>query len=117
MSKPAIETFTLMIGAPFFLGQMLKINKVLPTAFNMVISNLQASDKKLYLCGAEMESLYPINLLFERQALNFTVSSYVDSLDFTLLACRHTIPDLERIAEFLSQSLEGCQGIGPKRPR
>lgn len=118
MSKPAIETFTLMIGAPFFLGQMLKINKVLPTAFNMVISNLQASDKKLYLCGAEMESLYPINLLFERQALNFTVSSYVDSLDFTLLACRQTIPDLERIAEFLSQSLEElAKASGLKRPR
>lgn len=106
MSKSSIEAYTMLLGLPFIAGQVLNLGKVVPLPFNMVISNVPASEKTLYLQGAEMEGLFAVNLLFEKQALNITVTSYVDTLDFSFLACRTVIPDLDTIADYLVESLD-----------
>jgi len=118
MSKSTIEAYTMMMGMPFIAGQMLNLSKIVPLPFNMVISNVPASDKCLYLCGAEMEALFAVNLLFESQALNITVTSYVDTLDFSFLACHSVVPDLDTVADYLTESLAELRAAsGVKRAK
>jgi len=106
MSQKTLEAYTMMMGAPFIVGQMLNVSQAIPSPFNILISNVPASDKKLYLCGTEMEALYAVNLIFEKQALNITCTSYVDTMDFSFIACRRAFPDLERMSVYLAESLD-----------
>jgi WS/DGAT/MGAT family acyltransferase len=115
MSKPTLEAYTMMMGTPFIAGQMLNMSQAIPSPFNILISNVPASDKRLYLCGSEMEALYAVNLIFEKQALNITCTSYVDTLDFSFIACRKAFPDLEKMAGYLAASVEEmAQAAGVK---
>jgi hypothetical protein len=85
---------------------MLRIAKNAPLPYNVVVSNIPGSRSKLYLNGAEMVGFYPLNLLYDMQALAITITSYVDSLDFGLIACRKTVPELNKLASYLTSEFE-----------
>ncbi|MDM8538107.1 wax ester/triacylglycerol synthase family O-acyltransferase [Desulfobacterales bacterium HSG17] len=104
MSKDAIDTYNLMMAGPFIAAQLLNITPKIRVPFNILVSNVPTSHDKLYLMGAEMESLYGLNLIFQMQALNVTVTTYCDSADFTLMACRKTMPDLDIIIRYLQDA-------------
>ena len=106
MSKEAIDIYNMVMVAPFITAQLLNVANKIPIPFNILISNVPASDKKLYLAGAEMEALYGVNLIFEMQALNITVTSYLDSLDFSFIACRKTLPELSEIVTCLNDAYD-----------
>ena len=40
------------------------------------------------------------------QALNLTVTSYVDNMEFGLTGCRRSVPHLQRLLTHLDDSLE-----------
>ena len=65
---------------------------VLPT--NVVISNVPGPRTPLYLGGAQMENYVPLSIVTDGMGLNITVHSYLDNLDFGLVACRELVPDL-----------------------
>ncbi|MDZ7733122.1 MAG: WS/DGAT domain-containing protein [Acidimicrobiia bacterium] len=56
--------------------------------FNVTISNVPGPPFPLYVAGAEVVSTNPIGPIFDAAELNITVMSYMDRLDFGLLACR-----------------------------
>jgi len=87
-------------------SQMLKAAKHAPLPYNVLVSNIPGSKSTLYLNGAEMVGFYPVNLLYDMQALSVTVTSYVDSLDFGLIACRKTIPELTTLTSYLTSEFE-----------
>jgi len=62
--------------------------------FNVVISNVPGPRHPLYLGGVRMLSYYPVSAVAEGQGLNITVQSYLDQLDFGLIACRDLVPDV-----------------------
>ena len=62
--------------------------------FNVVISNVPGPRAPLYLSGAKMENYIPISIVTDGMGLNITVHSYLDRLDFGLIACRELVPDL-----------------------
>ncbi len=63
--------------------------------FNLVISNVPGPRQPLYLTGgARLKHYYPVSTIIDGQGLNITVQSYVDRLDFGLVACRELVPDL-----------------------
>ncbi len=47
------------------------------------------------------EAYFPVSIPYHGCALNITVQSYLDQLDFGLVACRETVPDAQRIADFI----------------
>ena len=104
MSKDAIDIYNMVVAGPFITAQMLNVADKIPIPFNILISNVPASAEKLYLAGSETEALYGINLIFEMQALNITVTSYQDSLDFSFIACRKTLPELDEIITYLKET-------------
>lgn len=61
---------------------------------NVVISNVPGPRERLYLAGAELAALIPVSTVGEGLALNMTVVSYRDRLDFGYVACRERVPDL-----------------------
>jgi WS/DGAT/MGAT family acyltransferase len=79
---------------------------VLPSIANLVISNIHGSAQPLYLAGARVKSFYPVSIPFHGHALNISVQSYVDSLDFGFTACRRSVPNVAQLAEYLHGALE-----------
>ena len=69
--------------------------------FNLVISNVPGPRQPLYCVGAPATHYFPISIPYHGCALNVTVQSYLDQLDFGLIACRETVPDAQRIADLI----------------
>jgi len=61
---------------------------------NLVISNVPGPRDPLYAAGAKLLHYYPVSTIVDGQGLNVTVQSYLDTLDFGLVACRELVPDL-----------------------
>jgi hypothetical protein len=86
-----------------------KLAQRLPLFANLTISNIPGPPIPLYLAGLRVLSLYPCSIPFHGTALNITVQSYGDRLDFGLIACRRTVPDLPQLADGLSASWNELQ--------
>ncbi|MDX1669023.1 MAG: WS/DGAT domain-containing protein, partial [Limnobacter sp.] len=74
-------------------------------AFNIVISNVPGPKHTLYFNGAKVDGVYPVSLLLDGQALNITLNSYDGKLEFGLLACRRTMPSMQRLLQYLEEGL------------
>jgi diacylglycerol O-acyltransferase / wax synthase len=61
---------------------------------NVVISNVPGPRQPLYFGGAQLEHYIPVSTITDAVGLNITVHSYLDRLDFGLIACRELVPDL-----------------------
>jgi diacylglycerol O-acyltransferase len=73
--------------------------------FNVTISNVPGPPFPLYSAGARLVANYPLGPIFHGGGLNMTVMSYLDQLDFGLLACPDLLPDVWALADGLSESL------------
>jgi WS/DGAT/MGAT family acyltransferase len=69
--------------------------------FNLIVSDIPGPRRTLWLEDAELMHYYPISAIGDSQALNITVQSYRDSMDFGLIACRDTVPDLQHLGDLL----------------
>lgn len=83
-----------------------KLADRLPPLHNLVVSNVPGPPVPLYIAGAKLLSFFPCSIPFHGSALNITVESYCDSLDFGLVACRRTVPDLAELADHLAPAME-----------
>ena len=72
---------------------------------NLVISNVPGPRHPLYAAGARLLHYYPVSTIVDGQGLNITVQSYLDTLDFGLVACRELVPDLWDMADAIIDDL------------
>lgn len=73
--------------------------------FNIVISNVPGPDTARYWNGARLQNFFPASIPIDGQALNITVTSYADSVQFGLVGCRRSVPRLQRLLVHLEDSL------------
>ena len=73
--------------------------------YNVIISNVPGPKRTLYWNGAKMDGMYPVSIPFNGMALNITLVSYDDQLNFGLTACRRSVPHVQRLLEYLEQGL------------
>lgn len=73
--------------------------------FNIVISNLAGPREALYWNGAKLEEIYPASVIFDGQALNITLTSYLDQLEVGLVACRNTVPKMQSLLQYLEDEI------------
>lgn len=73
---------------------------------NVVISNVPGPRQPLYTAGARLLHYYPVSTIVDGQGLNITVQSYLDTLDFGLVACRELVPDLWDMVDAIVDDLE-----------
>jgi hypothetical protein len=83
--------------------------------FNVVISNVPGPRHPLFLGGARMLTYYPVSAVAEGQGLNITVQSYLDQLDFGLIACRDLVPDLWDLIDDLRAAYEELAKLATAR--
>jgi diacylglycerol O-acyltransferase len=84
----------------------MKIADVHRPLFNVTISNVPGPPFPLYFAGAKVVATYPMGPIFDGGGLNMTVMSYLDKMDFGLLACPDLIPDVHNIAVGIGEALE-----------
>ncbi|MGY0502340.1 WS/DGAT/MGAT family O-acyltransferase [Nocardia sp. FBN12] len=77
--------------------------------FNIVISNVPGAREPLYWNGSRLDATYPLSIPLDGQAVNITLTSSGDSLDFGLVGCRRTLPDLHRLLDHLEDSLAALE--------
>jgi diacylglycerol O-acyltransferase len=73
--------------------------------FNVTISNIPGPPFPLYSIGARMVANFPVGPIMDGGGLNMTVMSYLDQLDFGLLACPDVLDDVWGLADALHLAL------------
>jgi diacylglycerol O-acyltransferase / wax synthase len=76
-----------------------KVADRIPQVANVVISNVPGPPVPLYMAGARMLTNYPTSIVVHGLALNITVQSYDQSLDFGLMADAKAMPDVRELAD------------------
>jgi WS/DGAT/MGAT family acyltransferase len=110
-APPALATRAIRMAAS------MRIADRMNPPVNLVISNVPGSRVPLYLGAARLKHYYPVSTVGDGMGLNITVTSYLDTLDFGLVACRELVPDLWDLADLCVAELDVLfEAAGIERP-
>ncbi|MEO6606780.1 MAG: wax ester/triacylglycerol synthase family O-acyltransferase [Aeromicrobium sp.] len=76
-----------------------------PSAFTAIVSNVPGPREPATIGGTRLSGLFSVGPLADGIGLNATVWSYVDKMNFSLLACPDLLPDVEVLATFFPGAL------------
>jgi diacylglycerol O-acyltransferase / wax synthase len=76
---------------------------------NLVVSNVPGPTTPLYVAGAKLVGIWSMGPILENVGLNVTVWSYLGELNFGIVACPDTMPDLPSFRDSLREALEELQ--------
>lgn len=80
-------------------------------AFNIVISNVPGPREPLYWNGAKLDALYPASIVLDGQALNITMTSYLDKLEVGLTGCRNALPKMQNLLTHLEDEIQRFEDV------
>ena len=107
---PSLGVPWLIYAATALYGKA-KLAERIPQVANVVISNVPGPPMPLYLAGARMLTNYPASIVVHGLALNITVQSYDQSLDFGLMADAAAMPDVRSLAEALHSAFDELRAL------
>ena len=87
----------------------------LRSPINVIISNVPGPQQPLYIAGSRLDTILSMGPILEGIGLNITVWSYLDQLNFGIVAVPEHLPDLRRLAELLDDALEELQKAAAAR--
>ena len=88
-----------------------KVADRIPQVANVVISNVPGPSLPLYMAGARMLTNYPTSIVVHGLALNITVQSYDQSLDFGLIADAAAMPDVRELADAIAIAFDDLRAL------
>ena len=131
LSSREAALFMQLTQVPALLTSVLGLASRYP-AFSTVVSNVPGPRERLYWNSARLDGIYPASIVFDGFAMNITMVSYVDKLDFGIVACRRSLPQVQRMIDHLEEALaelevvagtapaatrsRAAPGRGPRRP-
>ena len=80
--------------------------RFVPSAVNLIVSNVQGPTSLLRVADRRVESIYSVGPVLEGIGLNITAWSYLDELSIGVLACRAMVPEPSRIALGMRDALD-----------
>ena len=104
LSSREAALFMQLTQLPALLTSVLGLASRYP-AFSTVVSNVPGPRDRLYWNGARLDGIYPASIVFDGFAMNITMVSYVDKLDFGIVACRRSLPQVQRMIDHLEEAL------------
>ena len=96
-----------MLGAPIMMQILAllysrsSLSDVLPPTANITVSNVPGPRQTLYAAGAELLHIFPVSISTHGLALNITVQSYRDQLDFGFIAGANIIPHVQVLCDMV----------------
>lgn len=120
LSRDAVQTLAVIAQGSAALINQFRLADVLNPPANLVLSNVPGPRETLYFMGAKLVGYYPLSILMDGQALNITVCSHGDRLDFGILGCRNAMPDVDVLARYVGEAFAELQTLAqiqeePKR--
>ncbi|RYJ05600.1 MAG: DUF1298 domain-containing protein, partial [Actinomycetales bacterium] len=100
-----ILAFSALQMAPLALTPVPGFVKYTHPPFNVVISNVPGPSQEMYFNGARLDGMYPVSIVLDGQAVNFTLTSRAGYLDFGIIGCRTSVPHLQRLLTHLENAL------------
>jgi len=116
MNAREIIAYTAISQVPLLVSQMAGVANRFP-ACSTVVSNVPGPREALYWHGARLDGIYPASIPLDGMAVNFTVVSNYKNLDFGITACRKSMPNVQRLIDYMEDSLvelEDAAGISSK---
>ncbi|MCC6213944.1 MAG: wax ester/triacylglycerol synthase family O-acyltransferase [Polyangiaceae bacterium] len=104
LSFDEVVVYTAIMSTPVLGPSAFGLGGVVPPT-NIVVSNVPGPPNPLYWSGARLDGMYPVSAVFHGMAVNITVTSYAGSLDFGIVACRHSVQRVQRLIDFLEDGL------------
>ena len=108
--RDAVPQDFAFVGAPILLQLVMLVYgrsglaDKLPMPMNVTISNVPGPPMPLYCAGAKVTALHPVSIPAHGAALNITVQSYMDALNFGLTADRRAVPDVGLLGDYLVEA-------------
>jgi diacylglycerol O-acyltransferase / wax synthase len=105
--KSVLPTDFPSIGVPWLMEALTalygkaRVADRIPQVANLVISNVPGPPVPLYMAGARMTANFPTSIVVHGMALNITVQSYDQQMDFGLMADAAAMPDVRTLADAL----------------
>ncbi|HKX55400.1 MAG TPA: wax ester/triacylglycerol synthase family O-acyltransferase, partial [Xanthomonadales bacterium] len=96
MSAREVQVYTAITQAPMLILTLAGLAGRFP-AFSTVISNVPGPRQPMYWNGARLDGMYPVSIPFDGFAVNITLLSNNDNLDFGIVACRHSVPQIQHL--------------------
>ncbi|MCB1973692.1 MAG: wax ester/triacylglycerol synthase family O-acyltransferase [Burkholderiaceae bacterium] len=88
----------------------------LPQVANVVISNVPGPQVPIYLAGARVRANCPTSIVVHGLALNVTVQSFDEHMDFGLMADAAALPDVKTLAMAVDTALDELRGLPHSLP-
>ncbi len=110
---PSIGAPWLMEAATALYGKARLAEKI-PQFANVAISNVPGPSVPLYLAGARMRTNYPTSIVVHGMALNVTVHSLDEQIDFGLMADLQAMPDVRSLADAMKVAFEDLRALAPQ---
>lgn len=104
LSALEAELYFGITNTPMVLTGLLGLAGQFP-AFSTAVSNIPGPRELLYWNGARIDGHYPMSIVIDGIALNFTMQSMFDRLDFGIIACRRSVPQVQRMIDYLEDAL------------
>ena len=120
--KDIFPTDYSFFGAPLMVTAMAQISSrtdivnYMPSPINVTISNVPGPRRPMYFAGSKVMANFPVSIATHGCALNITLQSYVDRLDFGLIACKIAVPDVQDIADYIVDEFRLLQKAAEKLP-
>lgn len=103
--RPAIQIYSLVVALLSQFEESLKLDRILPPAMNLVISNVPGPKHTMYFRGAKSLSAFPVSTLPPLTTLNVTATSYAGTLNIGLVSGRTALPDLEALRLYMDDAV------------
>jgi diacylglycerol O-acyltransferase / wax synthase len=117
MSAGEAQLFAQLTQMPGLLLMPLGLISRFPP-YSTTISNVPGPRQPMYWNGARLEGIYPASIVAEGMALNITLVTYDKNVDFGIVACRRTLPQVQRFIDYLEQALvELEEATGLRKPK
>ena len=99
----AVAQYTAVFAVLLELMQLLRLDRMLPSISDTLVSNVPGPAKALYMKGAKLEQLLPISTLPPGNQLNITLYSYSGTLHFGLVATPE-VAELEQLGRYIEDA-------------
>jgi WS/DGAT/MGAT family acyltransferase len=111
MTAKQIQLYTALTQAPMLLASLSGTAGAFP-AFSVVVSNVPGPREQMYWNGARLDGIYPANIPFDGFAMTITQISNNKNIDFGITACRRTVPQVQRMIDYLEEALVELEVAG-----